>query len=93
MKKMSFSSLAILILLALMPFAALGGKNKVVTHYKCSGNKIKSEDKCREVCGNPPYSKLYGVCQWDWFSLWLRGSCVCYDDYYVKNIGWVPRID
>lgn len=63
----------------------LGGERGILSDYECRGNKVEAEDKCRDICGQPPYSTTYGVCEWHWLRFWLKGNCWCYHHYQHKN--------
>ncbi|KAK6147903.1 hypothetical protein DH2020_018815 [Rehmannia glutinosa] len=85
MKRKSLSNLVTLILLALMPFAALGlgkilsGKIELGRpSYICNGKKSIAKARCLSECKSFPFYAKTGECDFGWFSIWSEGDCVCY---------------
>ncbi|KAL6497120.1 hypothetical protein OROGR_029049 [Orobanche gracilis] len=82
MKRMYLSSLIVLVLIALMPFTALGKTELGTTTYICEGDhREASEAKCLTECKDFPYYAKIGECHWGWWWIWGSwniGECVCY---------------
>ncbi|KAL7139829.1 hypothetical protein ABFS83_09G079900 [Erythranthe nasuta] len=80
MNRKNVLSLCILIIVALMPFAALGEKREEpLGGFVCMGGDRELADKsCIQRCKGWPYYVDSGRCKWDEPFLWFFAICVCF---------------